>query len=47
MADSEGALNIIEEIRQHNADLATSLQNLVAEFRFDKIITFTSASSLA
>jgi len=39
-ADSEGALNIIEEIRQHNADLAASLQNLVAEFRFDKIMTF-------
>jgi CheY-like chemotaxis protein len=42
-ADSEGALNIIEEIRQHNADLAASLQNLVAEFRFDKIMASTSA----
>lgn len=45
MADSEGALNIIEEIRQSNAELAISLQDLVLEFRFDKIMASISADA--
>jgi signal transduction histidine kinase/DNA-binding NarL/FixJ family response regulator len=42
MADTERSLSIIEEIRQSNSALAVSLRNLVIEFRFDKIMAFTS-----
>lgn len=41
MADSEETKRIIEEIRSTNAVLATSLQDLVNEFRFDKIMSIT------
>ncbi|MCL4876320.1 MAG: response regulator [Anaerolineae bacterium] len=41
MADSEESLSIIAEIRQSDGGLAASLQMLVNEFRFDKIIALT------
>ncbi|WP_162909751.1 ATP-binding protein [Aggregatilinea lenta] len=43
MADSEGSLSLIDEIRQDNTALAASLCTLVNEFRFDKIMTLMSS----
>jgi signal transduction histidine kinase/CheY-like chemotaxis protein len=41
MADSEESLSIISEIRQNDGGLAASLQLLINEFRFDRIIALT------
>jgi CheY-like chemotaxis protein len=43
MADYEASLSLIDEIRPTDDDLADALHNLVVEFRFDRILTFTGA----
>jgi signal transduction histidine kinase/CheY-like chemotaxis protein len=43
MADYEASLSLIDEIRQTDDVLADALHNLVVEFRFDRILTFTGA----
>jgi signal transduction histidine kinase/FixJ family two-component response regulator len=45
MADSEETTSIIEEIRTTNAVLSASLQDLVNEFRFDKIMSITKPTA--